>query len=61
MTIFYTTLRIEYNLKSYPILQDLGNDSYKCNSIPSFDNTGILLYKTVDDLFIKVSSYLQSY
>ena len=51
MTIFYTTLRIEYNLKSYPILQDLGNDSYKCNSIPSFDNTGILLYKTVDDLF----------
>lgn len=51
MTVFYTTLRIEYNLKSYPILQDLGNDSYKCNSIPSFDNTGILLYKTVDDLF----------
>ena len=51
MTIFYTTLRIEYNLKSYPRLQDLGNDSYKCDCIPSFDNTGILLYKTVDDLF----------
>lgn len=51
MTIFYTTLRIEYNLKSYPKLQDLGNDSYKCDCIPSFDNTGILLYKTVDDLF----------
>lgn len=51
MTIFYTTLRIEYNLKSYPRLQDLGNDSYKCDCTPSFDNTGILLYKTVDDLF----------
>ena len=51
MTVFYTTLRIEYNLKSYPRLQDLGNDSYKCDCIPSFDNTGILLYKTVDDLF----------
>lgn len=51
MTVFYTTLRIEYNLKSYPKLQDLGNDSYKCDCIPSFDNNGILLYKTVDDLF----------
>lgn len=51
MTVFYTNLRIEYNLKSYPRLQDLGNDSYKCDCIPSFDNTGILLYKTVDDLF----------
>ena len=51
MTVFYTNLRIEYNLKSYPKLQDLGNDSYKCDCIPSFDNTGILLYKTVDDLF----------
>lgn len=51
MTVFYTNLRIEYNLKSYPKLQDLGNGSYKCDCIPSFDNTGILLYKTVDDLF----------
>lgn len=51
MTVFYTNLRIKYNLKSYPRLQDLGNDSYKCDCIPSFDNTGILLYKTVDDLF----------
>ena len=51
MTVFYTNLRIHHNVTSYPILQDLGNDSYKCNSIPSFDNTGILLYKTVDDLF----------
>lgn len=50
MTIFYTALGIEFNLTNYPKLQDLGNDSYKCNSIPSFDNTGILLYKTVDDL-----------
>lgn len=33
MTVFYTTLRIEYNLKSYPKLQDLGNDSYKCDCI----------------------------
>ena len=51
MTVFYTNLRIHHNLKSYPRLQDLGNDSYKCDCIPSFDNTGILLYKTVDDLF----------
>lgn len=51
MTVFYTNLRIEHNLTSYPKLQDLGNDSYKCDCIPSFDNTGILLYKTVDDLF----------
>lgn len=51
MTVFYTNLRIEYNLKSYPKLQDLGNGFYKCDCIPSFDNTGILLYKTVDDLF----------
>lgn len=50
MTIFYTALGIEVNLTNYPKLQDLGDDSYKCNSIPSFDNTGILLYKTVDDL-----------
>lgn len=50
MTIFYTALGLEFNLTNYPKLQDLGNDSYKCNSIPSFDNTGILLYKTVDDL-----------
>lgn len=51
MTIFYTNLRTHYNLTNYPILQSLGNDSYKCDCIPSFDNTGILLYKTVDDLF----------
>lgn len=50
MTIFYTALGLEFNLTNYPKLQDLGNDSYKCDSIPSFDNTGILLYKTVDDL-----------
>lgn len=51
MTVFYTNLRIHHNVTSYPILQNLGNDSYKCDCIPSFDNTGILLYKTVDDLF----------
>lgn len=51
MTVFYTNLRIHYNLTNYPILQDLYNDSYKCDCIPSFDNTGILLYKTIDDLF----------